>query len=112
MSWVVALLCTSLSWGMTDAYVPHLSRAVHFHVPSRQAIDQLLQGRLVTPATFPVQQQPGVTIQGLPNPEFLPFLLHVMPHLIQFEDDASPRGLWLLLELLGQGSDPVEHRPF
>src|SRR6266403_12276 len=28
----------------------------------------------------------------------------------QFEDDASPRGLWLLLVLLGKGSDPVEHR--
>src|SRR5215510_15232763 len=33
-----------------------------------------------------------------------------MPHLIQFEDNASPRGLWRLLVLLGQGSDPVEHR--
>jgi hypothetical protein len=33
-----------------------------------------------------------------------------MPHLIQFEDNASPRGLWLLLVLLGKGSDPVEHR--
>jgi hypothetical protein len=32
-----------------------LVRAVYFHIPSRQAIDQLLQGRLVTPATFPVQ---------------------------------------------------------
>jgi hypothetical protein len=33
-----------------------------------------------------------------------------MPHFIQFEDDASPRRLWLLLVLLGKGSDPVEHR--
>jgi hypothetical protein len=58
-----------------------LVRTVYFHIPLRQAIDRLLQGRLVTPATSPVQQPPGITIQGLPNPELAPFFLEVMLHL-------------------------------
>jgi hypothetical protein len=58
MGGVVALLGTSLSCGMTDAYVRirgPVVRAVHLHVPLRKAIDPLLQGRFVVPTTFPVE---------------------------------------------------------
>ena len=86
-----------------------LVRAIHVPIPFGQAIHHLLQGRFVTAPTFPVQQLPGVPIQGLPDPELLAFVLEIMPHLIEFQDDRSPCGLWLLLVLLGKGPDPVEH---
>src|SRR5215471_2632462 len=32
-----------------------------------------------------------------------------MPHLIEFQDDGAPRGLWLLVVVCGQVPDPAEH---
>jgi hypothetical protein len=61
---------------------PPFVRAVHLHVPLRQTIHHLLQRLLVLPPTFPVQQPPGLTIQRFPDPEFLAFLLQIMPHLV------------------------------
>src|SRR5262245_41346757 len=86
-----------------------LVRAVSVHSPSRQASAQLVQGRLVTPATCPVQQPPGVTIQGLPTPELAPFLLEVLPPLLQLQDSRFPRGLRRLIMLSGPRPDPVAH---
>src|SRR4029450_8350895 len=52
-----------------------LVRAVHFDVPFGQAIDHLLQRRLVPSPTFPVEQLPRVTIERFPDPEFTPLFL-------------------------------------
>jgi len=78
-------------------------------IPFGQAIHHLLQGRFVTAPTFPVQQLPGVPIQGLPDPELLAFVLEIMPHLIEFQDDGSPRRLWLFVVVFGTVPDPGEH---
>ena len=70
---------------------------VHFDVPLCETIDHLLQSGFVTPSAFPVQQLASVPIQRFPDPELLAFLLEIMPHLIQFQDDCSPRRHWLLV---------------
>ena len=75
--------------------------AIPLHIPLRQPIDHLLQRGLVTPATLPIQQLPGVLVQGFPDPELLPLFLEVILHLIQLEDERFPCGLWLLLVLFG-----------
>src|SRR6266850_1667182 len=49
-------------------------------------------------------------IQGFPNPEFLGFLLDIMPHLIQFQDDGFSRGLRLLVVRFRKRFDLVEYR--
>jgi hypothetical protein len=74
-----------------------------------EALDQLLQGRLVTPTTFPVQELAGIRIQGLPDPQLPSLVLEVVPHLVQLQDDRIASGLRLLLVLLSKGSEPVEH---
>ncbi len=60
--------------------------------------------------TLPVQQLSGVTLQSFPDPAFLPLFLKIVLHLIQFQDDDSPRGFRLLVVLLGNGPEPVEYR--
>ena len=65
-----------------------LIRAIEFHIPWRQAINQRLQRRLVTPPTFPVQELPGITIQRVPDPPRLACLLEVVPQLLQLQDDG------------------------
>ena len=87
-----------------------LVRAIHVPIPFGQAIHHLLQGRFVTAPTFPVQQLACVLIQCLPDPEFAPLCLEIVPHLIQFQDEGSPCGFRLLVVLLGKGPDPVEYR--
>ena len=64
-----------LAWRDDRSIGGPLVRAVHGDVPSRQAIDHLLQCLLLSPPTFPVQQLPGVPIERFPDPEFLTFLL-------------------------------------
>jgi hypothetical protein len=49
--------------------------AVHLHIPFGQAIHHLLQGCLVAPPTFPVEQLPGVPIERFPDPELAPLCL-------------------------------------
>ena len=48
-------------------------------------------------------------IQRFPDPQLLAFLLEVVPHLIQLQDDGFSCGFWLLLVRLGKGSDPVQY---
>jgi hypothetical protein len=83
--------------------------AIQLHIPLGEALDHLLQGRLVTPTTFPVQELPGIRIQGLPDPQLLSRVLEVVPHLIQLQDDRFASRLRLLVVLLSKGSEPVEH---
>ena len=90
---------------MTEAYVAHLSVQYTFTSHGARRSTIFFRVALVTPPTFPVQQLPGVPIQAFQIQSFCRFL-QVMPHLIQFQDDGSPRGLWLLLVLPGKGADP------
>src|SRR5262245_36334963 len=85
-----------------------LVRAVHGDVPLRKAIDHLFQCLLVPSSTCPVQELPGVPIESLPDPEFVPLVLQVVPHLIELQDDRSTRGLRLLVGVCGQVPDPGE----
>jgi hypothetical protein len=83
--------------------------AIQLHIPLGKALDHLLQGRLVTPTTFPVQELTGLRIQGLPDPKLPSLVLEVVPHLVQLQDDRFASGLRLLVVLLSKGSEPVEH---
>ena len=83
--------------------------AKQLHIPLGKALDHLLQGRLVTPTTFPVQELAGIRIQGLPDPQLPSLVLEVVPHLVQLQDDRFASGLRLLVVLLRKGSEPVEH---
>ena len=49
--------------------------AIELYVPLCQTLDHLLQRLLVSPSAFPVQQLPGIPIEGFPDPEFVPFFL-------------------------------------
>jgi hypothetical protein len=69
-----------------------LIRAIELHIPWRQAINQLLQRRLVTPPTCPVQELPGITIQRVPDPQLLACLLEGVPQLLQLQDDGVSCG--------------------
>jgi hypothetical protein len=44
-------------------------------IPGGQAIDQFLQGCRITMPTLPVKEVACITIQSLPDPEFVPFFL-------------------------------------
>jgi len=46
---------------------------VKHHVPRHEAINQLLQGCLITTPTLPVQELACSTIQSFPDPEFATF---------------------------------------
>lgn len=83
--------------------------AVHFHVPFGQVVDHFIPDPLVPQPACPVEQMPRVAVQRLPDPEFAPLFLEIMPHLIEFQDDRSPRGLWLLVVVFGTVPDPSEH---
>src|SRR5262245_32395953 len=78
-------------------------------MPLGEALDQLLQGRLVTPTTFPVQEFASIRIQGLPDPKLPSLVLELVPHLVQLQGDRFASGLRLLVVLLRKGSEPVEH---
>src|SRR5262245_43320996 len=78
-------------------------------MPMGEALDQLLQGRLVTPTTFPVQELARSRTQGLADPQLPSLVLEVVPHLVQLQDDRIASGLRLLAVLLRKGSEPVEH---
>src|SRR5262245_28570727 len=86
-----------LVWRDDRSICGPLVRAVHFDVPLREAIDHLLQRRLVPSPPFPVEQLPRVAIQRFPAPEFAPLFLEIMPHLIELQDDRPPRGFWFLV---------------
>ena len=86
-----------------------LVRAGHGDVPLRKALDHLLQCLLIPSSTFPVQELPGVPIENLPDPEFVPLFLQVVPHRIALQDDRAPRGLRLLVIGGGQVPDPGEY---
>jgi len=86
-----------------------LVRAVHLRVPLRKTVNHLLQRCFVPSPTFPVEQLPRVAIQRFPDLELVAFRREVMPHLIKFQDDGSPRRLRLLLVWLGQGAEPGKH---
>src|SRR5262245_46006784 len=85
---------------------PHVG-PVHVHVPFGQVMDHLRSARLVPSSTLPVEQLSRVAIERFPAPECTPLCLERMPHLIAFQDNRSPRRLWLLLGSLGKGPDPV-----
>jgi hypothetical protein len=50
--------------------------------------------------TLQGEQLSRTTIRGLPYPELLPLLLHVVPYFIQSEDEGFPSGLRLLVVLV------------
>lgn len=81
--------------------------AIQLHMLLRRVIDHLLQRGFVPPPTCPIEEVAGITIQDLPDPQLPSLLLERVPHLISLEDDASPRGLWLLIVLLRESADPL-----
>jgi hypothetical protein len=50
--------------------------------------------------TLQGKQLSRTTIRGLPYPELLPLLLHVVPYVIQREDEGFPSGLRLFIVLV------------
>jgi hypothetical protein len=82
--------------------------SLQLYIPLGKALDHLLQGRLVTPTTFPVQELTGIRIQGLPDPKLPSLVLEVVPHLVQLQDDRFAIGLRLLVVLLSIGLSGCE----
>jgi hypothetical protein len=50
--------------------------------------------------TLQGKQLSQTTIQGFSDPELLPLLLHVVPYVIQREDEGFPSGLRLFIVLV------------
>jgi hypothetical protein len=62
----------SLRWHHRGIHLPMIG-AVEYHLPSGQAINELLQGCGITTPTLPVKEGAYLTIKSLPDPEFMPF---------------------------------------
>src|SRR5262245_38880375 len=50
----------------------------------------------------------GETLAGMPREKGL-YISYTLPHFVEFQDDGSPRGLWLLVRVCGKVPDPGEH---
>jgi hypothetical protein len=68
---------------------------VERYVPRGEAIDQLLQGCVITTPTFPVQELACSTIQSVPDPEFATFFWRKCHISSSFMTTALPLGLGL-----------------
>jgi hypothetical protein len=97
----------SLRWDHRGIHLPMIG-AVEYHLPSGQAINELLQGCGITTPTLPVKEVAYLTIKSLPDPEFMPFFEKV-PHLIDFEDNGYPDGFRFGRVFHGEAPDPLEY---
>ena len=62
----------ALRWDGRGIHLPMIG-AVEYHMPSGQAINELLQGCGITTPTLPVKEVACITIKTLPYPEFMTF---------------------------------------